>query len=139
MLRPEEIQVRVPGGGTRNEAEPETVDAARRPLDPQPRDLAPKAVIVQSDIVELTLDFHCGAGPDPQIGLDQQMVNILSRDKQITVIAALSEGMSIRSVERLTGIHRDTIMRLGCPRRAWLCRPDGRHDARAVIPVDRSR
>jgi hypothetical protein len=40
-------------------------------------------------------------------------VNILSRDKQIEIIAALTEGMSIRSVERLTGIHRDTIMRLG--------------------------
>ena len=44
-------------------------------------------------------------------------MNILSRDKQIEVIAALSEGMSIRSVERLTGVHRDTIMRLGAPRR----------------------
>jgi len=28
-------------------------------------------------------------------------------------IAALVEGVSIRSVERMTGIHRDTIMRLG--------------------------
>lgn len=41
------------------------------------------------------------------------MANILPRDRQIAVIAALSEGMSIRSVERLTDIHRDTIMRLG--------------------------
>lgn len=40
-------------------------------------------------------------------------MNILSRDKQIEIIAALSEGMSIRAVERLTCIHRDTIMRLG--------------------------
>ena len=40
-------------------------------------------------------------------------MNILSRDKQIDIIAALSEGMSIRAVERLTGVHRDTIMRLG--------------------------
>jgi IS1 family transposase len=40
-------------------------------------------------------------------------MNILSREKQIEIIAALSEGMSIRAVERLTGIHRDTIMRLG--------------------------
>jgi transposase-like protein len=40
-------------------------------------------------------------------------MNNLSRDKQIDIIAALSEGMSIRAVERLTGIHRDTIMRLG--------------------------
>jgi IS1 family transposase len=40
-------------------------------------------------------------------------MNILSRDQQIQIIAALTEGMSIRSVERLTNIHRDTIMRLG--------------------------
>src|SRR6266446_1450364 len=40
-------------------------------------------------------------------------MNVLSRDKQIEIIACLTEGMSIRSVERLTGIHRDTIMRLG--------------------------
>jgi IS1 family transposase len=40
-------------------------------------------------------------------------MNILEKSKQIEIIAALSEGISIRSVERLTGIHRDTIMRLG--------------------------
>lgn len=40
-------------------------------------------------------------------------MNTLSRDQKIAVIAALTEGCSIRSVERLTGIHRDTIMRLG--------------------------
>jgi hypothetical protein len=40
-------------------------------------------------------------------------MNTLSRDKQIAVISALTEGCSIRSTERLTGIHRDTIMRLG--------------------------
>jgi IS1 family transposase len=37
----------------------------------------------------------------------------LTRDQQIQIIAALTEGMSIRATERLTGIHRDTIMRLG--------------------------
>lgn len=42
-----------------------------------------------------------------------KMVNVLSKDKQITAIAALAEGSSIRSIERMTGIHRDTIMRLG--------------------------
>lgn len=40
-------------------------------------------------------------------------MNILPREKQIAVISALTEGCSIRSVERLTSIHRDTIMRLG--------------------------
>jgi hypothetical protein len=40
-------------------------------------------------------------------------MNILSRDRQIAAISALTEGDSIRSTERLTGIRRDTIMRLG--------------------------
>ena len=39
--------------------------------------------------------------------------NYLSTDKQIAVTAALAEGNSIRSIERMTGVHRDTIMRLG--------------------------
>jgi IS1 family transposase len=41
------------------------------------------------------------------------MANVLDMDKQIAVIGALAEGSSIRSIERITGIHRDTIMRLG--------------------------
>lgn len=40
------------------------------------------------------------------------MANVLKRDKQILAITMLVEGCSIRSVERATGIHRDTIMRL---------------------------
>ena len=40
-------------------------------------------------------------------------MNILPQDKQTAIIAALVEGCSIRAVERLTGVHRDTIMRLG--------------------------
>jgi IS1 family transposase len=41
------------------------------------------------------------------------MPNVLSTDKQIGIIGALCEGSSIRSIERTTGVHRDTIMRLG--------------------------
>jgi IS1 family transposase len=41
------------------------------------------------------------------------MANILKREKQVAAISGLAEGLSIRSVERMTGIHRDTIMRLG--------------------------
>jgi len=41
------------------------------------------------------------------------MANVLSKEKQATVISALAEGNSIRSIERMTEIHRDTIMRLG--------------------------
>lgn len=40
------------------------------------------------------------------------MANVLSLEKQTFVIGALCEGMSIRSAERLSGVHRDTIMRL---------------------------
>jgi IS1 family transposase len=41
------------------------------------------------------------------------MANILPMEKKIAAVAALAEGTSIRSVERMTGVHRDTIMRLG--------------------------
>jgi IS1 family transposase len=41
------------------------------------------------------------------------MANNLNTDKQIAIIAALAEGSSIRSIGRMTGVHRDTIMRLG--------------------------
>jgi IS1 family transposase len=49
-------------------------------------------------------------------------MNRLDREHQCQIIAALVEGNSIRSVERMTGVHRDTIMRLaisigdGCDR-----------------------
>ena len=41
------------------------------------------------------------------------MANILPKEKQNMAISALAEGTSIRSIERMTGVHRDTIMRLG--------------------------
>jgi IS1 family transposase len=41
------------------------------------------------------------------------MANVLNTDKQIAVISSLAEGSSIRSIERITDVHRDTIMRLG--------------------------
>lgn len=41
------------------------------------------------------------------------MANTLAKEKQVAVISALAEGNSIRSIERMTEIHRDTIMRLG--------------------------
>lgn len=40
-------------------------------------------------------------------------MNVLAADKKLTVVSALIEGTSIRSIERMTGVHRDTIMRLG--------------------------
>src|SRR5450432_2043323 len=41
------------------------------------------------------------------------MANVLPTEKKIAVISSLCEGSSIRSIERMTGVHRDTIMRLG--------------------------
>ena len=40
------------------------------------------------------------------------IVNRLPLPKQVRVVALLTEGMAIRAIARLTGIHRDTIMRL---------------------------
>ena len=37
----------------------------------------------------------------------------LSLDARVRIAAALVDGMSIRAVERLTGHHRDTVMRFG--------------------------
>jgi IS1 family transposase len=39
-------------------------------------------------------------------------MNTLKPEKKLVVLSALVEGNSIRSTERMTGVHRDTIMRL---------------------------
>jgi IS1 family transposase len=41
------------------------------------------------------------------------MANKLDTEKKTAAVAMLCEGNSIRSIERMTGIHRDTVMRLG--------------------------
>lgn len=41
------------------------------------------------------------------------MANTLPTEKKIMAIHMLCEGSSIRSIERITNIHRDTVMRLG--------------------------
>ena len=64
------------------------------------------------NIANLALTFQGRAWANaafPWIG----PMNTLPRDKQIDIIAALTEGCSIRATERLTGVHRDTVMRLG--------------------------
>ena len=40
-------------------------------------------------------------------------MNQLKIEKQIMIVSMLVEGNSIRSIERVTGVHRDTIMRIG--------------------------
>ena len=57
-----------------------------------------------------------------QIQTVEEVMYELKEEKKLAVIAAMVEGSSIRSVERMTGVHRDTIMRLvvrvgrGCER-----------------------
>ncbi len=41
------------------------------------------------------------------------MGKFLAIEKQAAIIGALAEGSGIRQIERMTGVHRDTIMRLG--------------------------
>jgi IS1 family transposase len=41
------------------------------------------------------------------------MANNLSPEKKTLAVSMLCEGSSIRATERVTGVHRDTIMRLG--------------------------
>src|SRR2546423_609718 len=41
------------------------------------------------------------------------MANVLPKEKQTTIIGALAEGSSIRAISRMTGVHQDTICRLG--------------------------
>src|SRR5271169_908310 len=40
------------------------------------------------------------------------MANILKLEKKVAAISMLAEGASVRAVERITGIHGDTIGRL---------------------------
>jgi IS1 family transposase len=49
-----------------------------------------------------------------RVGEDKRpVVNILPIEKRTQIVAALTEGCSIRATERLTDTHRDTVMRLG--------------------------
>ena len=41
------------------------------------------------------------------------MANILKIEKKVAVISMLAEGSSIRAIERITGVNRNTIMNLG--------------------------
>src|ERR1051325_2308620 len=41
------------------------------------------------------------------------MANVLKTEKKVAVISMLAEGSSIRAIERITGVNRNTIMSLG--------------------------
>ena len=40
-------------------------------------------------------------------------MNALKTEQKAQAVSLLCEGSSIRAIERITGIHRETIMRLG--------------------------
>jgi hypothetical protein len=46
------------------------------------------------------------------VSVKETLMNALKLDQQIAILSALVEGNSIRSTERMTQSHRDTIMRL---------------------------
>jgi IS1 family transposase len=58
----------------------------------------------------LTAPYYCNT---IIVSRRAQMANVLSIEKQVQIISALAEGSGIRQIERMTGVHRDTIMRLG--------------------------
>ncbi|MGH7968580.1 MAG: hypothetical protein ACREIC_07635 [Limisphaerales bacterium] len=41
------------------------------------------------------------------------MANNLPTEKKVLAVSMLAEGSSIRAIERIAGVHRDTVMRLG--------------------------
>jgi len=41
------------------------------------------------------------------------LANILKFEKKVTAVSMLAEGSIMASIARITGIHPDTIMRLG--------------------------
>jgi hypothetical protein len=41
------------------------------------------------------------------------MSNNLPTEKKAAIVSMLCEGSSVRGIERMTGVHRDTVMRLG--------------------------
>lgn len=43
---------------------------------------------------------------------NKSVPNVLPRCKQLSVLSALVEGCSVRSAERMVGVHRDTILKL---------------------------
>jgi hypothetical protein len=46
------------------------------------------------------------------VSVKEALMNVLSQERQIQILNALVEGVSIRSTERMTQTHRDTILRL---------------------------
>jgi transposase-like protein len=64
------------------------------------------------------------------------MAKKLVTETKTTAVAMLCEGNSIRSVERITGIHRDTAWR---PNGRGLPPDYGRENAESALPINSGR
>ncbi len=58
----------------------------------------------------------------------------LPQETAVSVLQHLVEGNGVRQTERLTGVHRDTVMRLA--RRAGACAKDAHEELVAFSPRD---
>src|ERR1022692_517351 len=47
-----------------------------------------------------------------RISIQEGPMNVLKAEKKLAVISTLAEGCSIRSIVRMTGVHKKTIMKL---------------------------
>src|SRR5580692_8407857 len=54
-----------------------------------------------------------GSTPSRGTTFGNGVMNVLPFEKQVEAIAALTEGVSVRATERLTGVNRGTILSLG--------------------------
>lgn len=62
------------------------------------------------NIADFRLFFQSPASADPNPWIEP--MNILSREQQIAVISALTEGLGIRATARITGVNRETVGKL---------------------------
>src|SRR5712691_3227264 len=98
--------------GSRKESGPTAVLAAISPESWSPlAKKQPALLFIRSSAATVKARVPAGFGA-LQIQTVEENMYELKAEKKVAVIAAMVEGNSIRSVERMTGVHRDTIMRL---------------------------
>jgi IS1 family transposase len=94
------------------ESGPTAVSAAISPESWSPLAKKQPAVrVIRSSSATVKTRVPAGFWCNANLTVEEIMYE-LKEEKKVAVIAAMVEGNSIRSVERMTGVHRDTIMRL---------------------------
>jgi IS1 family transposase len=82
---------------------PQWLPAKWNPCPQDYRDYSPhREIVTQKHLTSSAFPYY-----------NKTMANILPTEKQVAIIGSLCEGSSIRAIERMTGVHRDTVMRLG--------------------------